>query len=289
MTFKPMLADEVNLNLLKYPVVVSPKMDGVRATFQNGKLVTRSLKPLPNKSIDPMFQSFAPLDGELIVGDPRSSSVFRDTMKIVSSFEGDIKELKFHVFDVVYEGSFKSRLYAALAAIEGNDLFVPVPHVGILNEHDLLNYEETVVSEGFEGVMIRDPQGKYKFGRSTAREGGLLKLKRRLQSEAVVMGFVEQMHNANEFKQDALGYAERSSHQENMVPANCLGALTVRDVKSHVEFNVGTGFLMEDRIEIWKNKEKYGGRTLTYEYLPVGVKDKPRHPVFIGWRMMEDV
>ena len=288
MIFKPMLADAADLTILKYPVVVSPKLDGVRATFVDGKLLTRSLKPLANRAIQ-LIKSDYPLDGELIIGDPTSKSVFRDTMKIVSAHNADIKELKYHVFDIVYEGSFRSRLHAAHACIEGNDFMVPVPHAPCANELELLKYEDWALEAGFEGVMLRDPMGAYKFGRSTAREGALLKLKRKLTSEARAIEFVEQLHNANELKTDQLGYAERSSHQANMVPMGTLGAITVQDLKSKVVFNVGTGFTTSDRQWIWDQREHFSGKVLTYEYLPIGVKEKPRHPVFLGWRMEDDL
>ena len=288
LSFKPMLADAVDLSILRYPVVVSPKLDGVRATFIGGVLRTRSLKPLANRAIQ-LIRSNYPLDGELIVGSPTSKSVFRDTMKIVSAHDAPINDLMYHVFDIVYEGSFRSRLHAAHASIVGSNFMVPVPHVLVENEKELLQYEEVALNAGYEGVMIRDPMGKYKFGRSTTREGALLKMKRKLQSEARVIGFEEQMHNANELKQDALGYAERSSHQANMIPMGMLGALIVKDLKSGVEFNVGTGFTADERVGIWKQRDTLIWKTITYEYLPIGVKDKPRHPVFLGWRMEEDI
>ena len=170
--FKPMLADAADLKILKYPVVVSPKLDGVRATFVNGELLTRSLKLIPNAGVSNRFKSDAPLDGELIVGAPNGATVFRDTMKVVMSHAAPVNDLAFHVFDVVYEGNFKSRLHAAHAMCEGNELFVPVPHILVESEQQLLNYEESCLQAGFEGAMIRDPEGKYKFGRATTREAG---------------------------------------------------------------------------------------------------------------------
>jgi DNA ligase-1 len=287
--FKPMLADDADLSRLRYPVLASPKLDGVRATFQNGTLLTRSLKPLANKFIDSVFTCAFPLDGELIVGDPRSKSVFRDTMKVVSAHTADITELQFYVFDLVSELTFADRLRMSILAVEGHKTFVHVPHALVNNETELLRMEETIVSQGYEGLMLRDPLGKYKFGRSTVSEGILLKLKRRQRSEAEVIGFEEQMHNGNEAKLDNLGYTERSSHQANKIPMGTLGALQVRDLVSGVDFNIGTGFTFADRNEIWSNKEKYLGQVASYEFFPVGVKDRPRHPTFVGWRAREDM
>lgn len=286
--FKPMLADAVDLSILKYPIVASPKLDGVRATIVSGRLVSRNLKTFGNKALSALTSDY-PLDGELIVGDPTSPSCFRDTMKVVSAFDAPITDLRFHVFDMVYEGSFSSRLHAALGAIEGSQFMMPVYHVLLEDETALLTYEDTALEAGYEGIMLRDPRGKYKFGRSTAREGALLKLKRKQTSEAKVIGFEEQMHNNNPRTIDNLGYSDRSSHQANMHPAGTLGALVVQDIKSGVEFNIGTGFTAAERQDIWDSQTGTLGKVCTYEFLPIGVKDKPRHPVFKGWRAKEDL
>jgi DNA ligase-1 len=285
-----MLAAELNLSILKYPVVTSPKLDGVRATIVSGRLLPRSLKPFGNRALQTISGDY-PLDGELIVGAPNGKEVFRDTMKVISAHDASIKDLRFHIFDIVYEGSFASRLHAAHAAIEGSDFMVPVPHFVCNNELELLRYEEQTLEAGFEGVMIRDPRGKYKFGRSTTNEGGLLKMKQWKDAEARVVGFEEQMHNANEMTTNALGHAERSSHQANKHPMDTMGALIVEGVNDFkgVQFNVGTGFTADERKFVWDQRPTFMGRIVKYKYRPIGIKDKPRHPTFVGWRIAEDM
>src|SRR5437899_138139 len=91
---------------------------------------------------------------------------------------------------------------------------------------------------GFEGVMLRKPDGPYKFGRSTVREGYLMKVKRFTQEEAVVVGYEEQETNLNEATKDALGHTKRSSHKAGKRPAGVLGALRVSN--GHGEFSIGT-------------------------------------------------
>lgn len=288
MKFKPMLAGEIDLTKLVYPVYASPKLDGVRATFVDGQLLTRSLKPLANPRVAELITSNAPLDGELIVGDPFGPTVFRDTMKVVSSHSANADGLMFWVFDRVSQRQFHERLNDAREAAQESNRIVLVPHTLVYTEEELLRMEEQMLTQGYEGLMVRDPEGPYKFGRSTTNEGILLKMKRRLQGEARVVGFEEQMHNANEAKLDNLGYTERSSHQANKIPMGVLGALIVQDVVSGVQFNVGTGFTADERAGIWKQRDSLRGQMISYEYLPVGVKDKPRHPTFLGWRMDSD-
>ena len=287
--FKPMLADDANIPSLRYPLLTSPKLDGVRATFVDGKLLTRSLKPLANKAIQKLTCGM-PLDGELIAGDPCSKSCFRDTMTVVTAHIADIKDVKFYVFDWVSTTElFKQRLAKAVSATSEASWMIPVPHLLVENEVELLRLEERVLDQGYEGLMLRDPNGAYKFGRSTASQGLLLKLKRKQESEAMVIGFAEQMHNTNEDRIDNLGYTERSTHQANLIPAGILGGLIVRYLKTEVEFNIGTGFTLEDRKFIWEHRDAVLRKIVKYEYLPYGVKDKPRHPAFLGWRAVEDM
>jgi DNA ligase-1 len=67
-----------------------------------------------------------------------------------------------------------------------------------------------------------------------------------------------------------------------------MGALIVRDLKTKVEFNIGTGFTANDRIDWWHWATTQTPASpkpiIKYKFFPVGVKDKPRHPVFLGVR-----
>ena len=150
-------------------------------------------------------------------------------------------------------------------------------------------FENKCLEAGFEGVMIRKGDGRYKFGRSTSNEGYLLKWKRFTDSEAEVLGFVEQNHNANEKEKDALGHSKRSQHKENLIPVGALGSLLVRDIRTKIDFGVGTGFNEADREHLWKIRKSLIGKIIKYRYQPVGVKEAPRFPVFLSFRHGEDM
>ena len=68
-SFKPLLAKDYDPALLRFPVLASPKIDGVRATVLNNQLVSRSLKPIPNKLVFKALSNSAlhGVDGELTV------------------------------------------------------------------------------------------------------------------------------------------------------------------------------------------------------------------------------
>jgi DNA ligase-1 len=39
-----------------------------------------------------------------------------------------------------------------------------------------------------------------------------------------------------------------------------------------------------ERSQIWRHQTDYLGRIAKIKYFAVGMKDAPRHPVFLGWR-----
>lgn len=298
---KPMLAATLeHVSKVQFPVIASPKLDGIRSLVIQGQLQTRSLKLVPNLHCQKLFGSrqLEGLDGELIVGPPTAKDVYNQTTSGVMSRDGE-PDARFWVFDYAavkypdgYE-KFSKRLERVddLVRRSKNKAVMKLPQITILNEDELDAFEVQCLGQGYEGVMLRDPNGLYKFGRSTVREGGLLKLKRFEDSEAYIIGAVEQLQNLNEAKVNALGYKERSSHKANKVGKGVLGAFKVRDLKTGVEFEIGTGFNDAQRRDFWANSlgGQLVGEVVKYKYQPVGVKDKPRFPVFIGFRDPRDM
>jgi DNA ligase-1 len=90
------------------------------------------------------------------------------------------------------------------------------------------------------------------------------------------------MHNGNEATTNELGRTKRSSHAAGKTGRGDLGALIVNF--GDVTFNIGTGFTDVERTDIWDNRDSFQGRLAKFKYFPVGVKEAPRHPVFLGWR-----
>lgn len=286
---KPMLAAKTDGKGLSYPLLASPKLDGVRALIINGIVMSRSFKPIPNAYVQKLFgrPEYNGLDGELIVGTPTDKDVYRNTTSGVMSQAGE-PDVSYHVFDKFdHGGGFHDRLRASQEIIRRLDPVipvVPVEHRFIACEQTLLALEEQYLADGYEGVMLRQQNGPYKHGRSTEREGWLLKLKRFDDSEAVILSAYELMHNANEATQNELGYTERSSHKAGMVGKGILGGLSVRDVYSGVEFDIGTGFDQATREALWKQRDQLPEQIIKYKFFASGVKDKPRFPVFLGFR-----
>lgn len=291
-----MLATAVkSMDDIQFPVLASVKLDGVRAVVTGGKLLSRSMKPIPNRHVNETLQpteALEGLDGELIVGPPSAKDVYNRTVSGVMSQDGE-PDFAWYVFDYAQDGPYIERqkhlaYVAGRAQINGVKI-IPLRQLRISSKDELLKLEEMVLEAGYEGLILRDEYAPYKQGRSTIKQGYLLKLKRFHDAEAEVLGCVEQMHNENEVILDERGYTKRSTHKAGKVQAGVLGALQVRDIESGVEFEIGTGFTAEQRKNLWDGKEYLLGKIVKYKHFPVGVKDKPRFPTFLGFRDRRDM
>lgn len=289
--FKPMLAGTCeDITKLNYPLIASPKLDGIRCTIQNGVVMSRNLKPIPSDLVQELFgfDGLNGLDGELVYGSPTADDCFNKTTSAVMRKEFPenfcTTDLILHVFDFLGKGNFTDRLVAAHMTHHGHHHAKTVVHSEIKSAEQLTEYEAHHLDLGYEGVMVRSHDGPYKHGRSTVNQGYLLKIKQFVDNEAEVIGYEEQMHNNNEATKDALGHTKRSHEKAGMEPTGVLGALRVRDVTTGVEFNVGSGFKGEERAALWADKESLIGKFITYKSFPIGVLNKPRFPVYKGFR-----
>lgn len=278
-----------DVNTLNYPVLASAKLDGIRGLLEPSEVISRSGKPIPNKHIQKLLalNELAGLDGEIIVGLPTAKDCYLKTSSSVMSVEGtpDFTYYAFDIFTCDKSTTYKDRLSLLESGTYKLPDFVKVLEQRLINNvQELLAFEEEMLQQGYEGVMVRSINGLYKNGKSTLKEGHLLKLKRFLDSEAEVVGFEELMINNNPKEIDELGYTKRSSSINGLSNGNTLGALLVRDIYSNVSFDIGTGLDDITREYIWNNKELLTKQLIKYKYFPVGVKDKPRHPVFLGFR-----
>lgn len=293
MPHRPMLAGKAELSNIKYPVLVSPKLDGIRATVQGGVLLSRTLKPIPNEYTQELFSrsEFEFFDGELIVGKANASDVWNRSSSGIMTRDGK-PDVYYYVFDEISGGAFhrrNERMTRRLLAVPTvyRKRVRRLPQIEVTTPKRLLQVNEVFVKRGFEGLIIRDVNGEYKHGRSTVREGGMLKLKAYEDAEAVVVGSVALMRNDNRKVKNALGLTERSSHKAGKTQMDKLGAFVVQDSKG--QFQVGSGFTEAQRVEFWRDREQYVGKHLKYKYFAVGVLNAPRHPVFLGFRSEEDM
>lgn len=285
--FKPLLAAITDLLSINYPAALTPKLDGIRCLIIDGLPVSRTLKQIQNKRIKEVLSGIPHiLDGEIMA----KGGNFQSTTTAVMAANSTVP-WEYHVFDCVLPNNLNAAYTERVAYLR--ELFERnqfPPEVKLLEPtyvyelEDLKNVVTEHLEAGYEGTCVRSPQGHYKFGRSTMREGILLKLKQFRDAEARILGFEEQLANHNQPTVNALGHTERSNHKENKVNTGLLGAFLVEDLETGMQFKVGTGFTRTQRKEFWDNQSEFLGKLLKYKSMDFGVKEKPRHPVFLGFR-----
>lgn len=297
---KPMLACNPNSNWETngigniFPVLATPKIDGIRALKINGCIVSRSFNLIPNLIIRKELEQMLPdgADGEIVSGD-----TFYTTSSVVMSINYNVNNFVYYWFDWVIDSldvPYIQRInkmveYANSHTLESSLAKIIVLVPDIINNQQILNkYEKYALKANFEGVILRKPDGKYKCRRSTLSEQLLIKLKRCNDSEAIIIGTEELMHNNNTPEYNNIGYAIKSSHKTGLVAGNTLGSI-IAQTKDGIIFKIGSGFTNKLRTTIWNNRENIIGQYVKYKHLNYGSLEAPRSPVFVGIRHQDDM
>jgi len=322
------------LRSLRYPVLATPKLDGIRCVTTPGAEVLspiefhhfiaynqiphnqaaiaqptsmplcRSLKRVPNDYIRHRISTCIPyIDGEIMTYSERDLLDNICRPRDFHAIQSDVMahagrpNFKFHVFDCNIDRDSSPLLLQytervkMLEQLELPSFCVKVLPTRCDSPEELQAFMAKCIADGHEGICFRDMlHSPYKYGRSTFRQGWLIKWKLFATSEAVVVAFEEEMQNNNVPVIGLLGQQERSSHQENMVGKNRLGAFVVElMIDREIKFKIGTGFTDQMREEFWLNRDAMVGKIVTFKHQAYGEKEAPRIPVFAGIRSPIDM
>ncbi len=289
---KPMLATAMKDPAdIRYPLLASPKLDGIRCLIHpDHGPVSRKFKPIPNEYIREKlsYVNLHGLDGELVTYTNGKLDDFNTIQSKVMSVDGE-PTFHFLVFDDFTDPDKAFAVRITRASVRCDDWLDYVQCV----DHQVVNGETLLrelyamwMAHGYEGAMTRDPTAPYKQGRSTLKQEWLLKLKAFADAEGTVIAFEEQLRNTNPAELDELGHTKRSRKGEGLVGKGTLGKLILETEWGLL--SVGTGFDDNLRQEIWDNRDEYLGALVTFTYQPSGMQDKPRFPVFKGFRDRRD-
>jgi len=283
-----------------WPTWASPKIDGIRLLMHPSLgPVTQSFKPLPNHYVRMKLELLcgkSDLDGEVYAIDKDGTALFNRTQSLIMTREGE-PNFRFATFDCFErpDWEFSSRYTQTEIRVKAinNSHIKMLTHTLLGSFEEFLDYHNTCVKEGFEGVVLRSMGGPYKNGKSTLNQGWMLKYKRWHDAEGIVIGFEELYHNENPKEVSLLGLSKRSSHIKGKIAGGTLGALILETEWG--ELRVGTGFDATTRKEIWDRNVFPGrsvpledapdiGRRVTFKYQKHGMQTLPRFPVFKGFR-----
>lgn len=328
--FKPMLAPNAlltpeqveELDLAAY--LASLKMDGIRAIFKDGELLSRALKPIPSRQLQEKFQPLKDfsretgivLDGEFYCHDDMEFNDIQgyvmtrdlEDPKKVREFEAagrDIRgweRLQFHCFDALgcIQKSYTSTGFSrrteyvqAIAETFRSDglghLIVAVEQSGLSGTQDLYRLYERALSIGYEGLILRHRNSPYKFNRGTIREGYIFKFKPYETFDARVVGFVQEtrVREGAEKKVNELGHSVTSRKMEDRVPIEALSAYLVTHNGEELKVSCSS-MTHEERAAAWANREQMLNCHIEYKGLMIGAKSVPRHPVYVRTRPDKD-
>lgn len=292
--FEPMLASP--RGKMKFPCLVQPKYDGIRCVVRNGVAMSRNLAPIANTMIretlsNPLFNG---LDGELIAGDPLLPDVYNKTQDIVMDANADPSRVVYYVFDDFtdprqqYQLRYLRAWDRVKAQANGPGVAQYVLSETAFSETELMEFADDLFNAGYEGAMVRDPEGLYKHGRATENEGTLWKIKRMQDDEMLVTHVEERMTNANAATLDARGKSKRSHAAAGKEHTGLLGVLVGTSPKwPGVEIRVGSSNL--PRIPLGEAQLMFCGKLVVFKHQPSGAKDAPRFPIFKGLRDERDL
>lgn len=292
--FRPILAIEHSkVKTQPSNMYMSEKLDGIRCIIFGGVAYSRSLKRIPNLSIQAYVQHHAEamegMDGELIVGDKNAPDVFNQSTSGVMRIEGE-PDFTFWVFDRFHPTATWLERYARLV----NHSILP-NRVALLVHHpveDMFNideFERDMLAQGAEGIMLRDVDAKYKCGRSGTKNPELQKVKRFVDNEFEIIGWEPKYTNTNAATTNELGRTARSTAKDGMVALDTMGSLILRTSKGDT-FSCGSGMTDTIREDLWERRETLMGQLAKVKYFDVGNGyNVPRFPVFIAIRHKDDL
>lgn len=184
--------------------------------------------------------------------------------------------LAYYVFDYCHPDWLHKPSYERLSMVKGlipsNGNYYFIEHVDIEDYDALIAYEEQQLSLGFEGIMMRDPVGRYKNGRGTFNEGLIYKLKRFKDAEALIIGIEEGFKNENAQEKDELGFSKRSEKAEGLVRSGMAGRIIGYYNGQEIDIAPGA-FTHDERIELLARRADNIGKTVKFRYMEHGMKD----------------
>lgn len=288
---EPMLADNFvdnktgKMKPLNYPVIVQPKLDGIRllvSQVANNNFFIRSRRNVAWKHLDYLYEDFnsifdylpkgATLDGELYLHGMSFNKIQSIVMSAVN-LSSELDKIEYHIFDIDYidpEGSTLEQRVELLNNVfdkhyedTGKDFkhLVLVESRLASNLEQVLDTHDFYVEEGYEGLMIKklangaEPDSKnynqslYKAGRNS----NTLKYKKFFDEEAIIEGVKE-------------GKGRNKG----------VAIFVVRDKRGNV-FDLEMRGSLEMRREYYKNIDDYIGKEVTFRYIKLNEYNVPVH------------
>jgi len=289
--FKPMLLsnDEYNLEDVDYTdMVISPKHDGVRIELTKDGLYGRSLKRIPNTSLQEYFSEvIEELPKDIIIECElwHPSMACRELAGLCNRKESDIPEgTRLMAFDMVILPLDKSITWDDRHTALLNTVYdINLPLIDVIDHyscgsitHAKERYQE-FIDAGYEGAVMNRTTSPYKQGRVTIRQGYAYKMKPHQEDDLEIIGVTERMENTNESQTNELGRSFKRNTKEDKQPLGIAAAFICR-LENNEECKVTIHGDEDFRRGVWNNRDSYIGKYAVVKSMAYGAKTKLRHP-----------
>jgi DNA ligase-1 len=256
---------------VEYPCDIQPKLDGVRAlaAWADGevKLLSRGGKeyscPHITEELSRLMPKHLVLDGEVY----SHGEGFQTIVSWAKKLRPETANLKFHVYDCYDKGAldftWRFRKTVITEWFEANK---PITCELLLTEtvyHEkgVYDKQEDYVKQGYEGAILRQPNGLYSLGN---RSADLLKVKSFDDTEYKIVGFKE---GVGKFEKCVIWICESGNDTFDVVPKGTL----------------------DEKKEWFINGDSYMGSLLKVKHFGLTDAGLPRIPVGLGIRPPEDL
>ena len=274
--FTLMLApnDLADVTKVKYPIYVQPKLDGYRCVYKQGNMWSRAGKPFGNKRLAEYFNTLFTLNEYVLDGELYAEGEhFNKLQTILNTYEAPLpNSLKFIVYDCIPTPNWESKNYTkpysdrlkrlneVVAAICDHKKVLGIGNDIAESSSEVIGYYKQYLNKGYEGAMLKDPEGFYQWKRVTLKSGEMLKLKPFETKDLEVTGIYDGQ-GKNE------GVAGGVVVDFNGVAVRC-----------------GSGFNDAMRKEMAEQPSKFIGKVAEIQYFEVTEDGSLRHPTFKRWR-----
>ena len=254
---------------ITWPWLAQPKVDGVRAflDLQHGRVVSYAGKPLYNlgaalaRAKQWADSSWGSLDVEVMV-----NGSFTDTVRYLRSktVPDDLKDAQVTLWVLDLPGSTldqQQRIEALELRGETEDGAIRIPETAsVADEEAAREVYNGYRARGYEGVMLKAPDGLYKAGK---RSRLWVKMKPEETGDALVV----KVHEAMSAEGWHLGR---------------VGSLVCKDEDGRVVCIGGMDHALAERW--WKDPDSIVGEWIEFSYMEKASKGGYRHPRFVRVR-----
>jgi hypothetical protein len=294
---KPLLAHIYEPHRVTYPCYVQPKLNGIRALYQNGAFQSRDQLPFPTGLLahlaEPLKKVFGPeiiLDGELYVHGWPLQRINAAVTPVRQQPTEDTLKVEYHIFDQVkFNESFIQRIPCTLFQEEFEQGIRLVQTHYAMSQGEADSLYAGFVSFGYEGMMYRLGDCPYTVPKQV--------------NQANYHGVLWNINHGNYFLSDKNNRCwhllKRKDWQDDEFQcyavqegegklAGTLGALRclVKDWKQKrllgepALFSVGSGLTDAERSHFWTNPPI--GRLVKVKYLCLSSDGIPLNPTILA-------